>query len=370
MAAYNSLTIVLRDLTTGAGRTGLTVTLRHSLDAFAATAYTATEQAGKPGVYEFTNVGSHHRLKLYVNGTVDDTFGGTNGKFIIDANEVICTNGGSYDADSLKIINLADASAATDALNRQTADGRYLKTSGGTMTGEINMSDNVISGIPAPSDDSHAVNMVYVDDRVSYLESEIAAISFVPYQESPNQIRLIPGGSTKTGQVYTTWNAAMGYLKSLTPSSTKRFVIEIVGVGVTGATEIEVTENDGGSPPTNFFNNYISIFIKNRFVKLKIPNDVMSVTSGTVSVEGGTIYKNDILASPKFTNFKFVNVYFDIVANVMEFENCYFENCFIKINDDVDDTVIFTSCKGSGTTSNQSLPATISGWGEKPKADF
>lgn len=370
MAALNSLTIVLRDLTTGAGRTGLTVTLRHSLDSFAATAYSATEQSGKPGVYEFTNVGSHHRLKLYVNGTVDDTFGGTNGKFIIDANEVICTNDGSYDADSLKIINLADATNATDAMNRQTADGRYLKTTGGTMTGEISMSDNPISGVPAPTDDSHVTNKVYVDDLISYLESLIDAISFVPYQETPNSIRLIPGGSTKTGQVYTTWNAAMGYLKSLTPSSTKRFVIEIAGVGVTGATDIEVTENDAGSPPTNYFNNYCSIFMKNRFIKLKIPDQVMTVTADTMSVEGGTIYINNVAANPVMTNMKFVNVYFDLTVNTMEFINCDFENCFVKVNEDVDGTCTFTSCKGSGTTSNQTLPATISGWGEKPKADF
>jgi hypothetical protein len=96
----------------------------------------------------------------------------------------------------------------------------------------------------------------------------------------------------------------------------------------------------------------------------------MTVTAGTMSVEGGTIYINDIAANPKIENIRYVNAYFDLVVNTMEFENCTFENCFIKVNDDADGTCTFTSCKGSGTTSNQTLPATISGWGEKPKADF
>ncbi|TRZ52044.1 hypothetical protein D4R99_03450 [bacterium] len=76
----NSSLVVLRDLTTGAGRTGLTVKLRWHTDNFASDIYTASEVAGKPGVYEFTDV-VMAKYKLYVNGTNDVTFGGANGKW-------------------------------------------------------------------------------------------------------------------------------------------------------------------------------------------------------------------------------------------------------------------------------------------------
>lgn len=366
----NSVTIVIRDLTTGAGRNGLTVWLRHKTDDFATNQILATAVVGKQGVYEAQDV-PMNLYKIWVNGSEDTALGGTNGRWVFNGDEVIGLNGDDWDADTKKIINVADAEDPTDAMNQQASDDRYamldgsndpglwLPVLGGTLDGNLLMHSNQIKNLADATDDQDAVTL-----------AQLNAIEVTPYQESPNLIRLIPGGTTKTAQVYTTWNAAMGYLKSLTPSTTKRFVVEIAGMGITGATVITVTENDGGSPPTNYFNNYISIFIKNRFVKLEIPDDTMSVTANTVSVEGGTIYKNDGAADPVFENMIFVNVYFDLTVNTVTFTNCTFQNCFIKVNDDTDGSATFTTCKGSGNTSNQTLPATIQGWSEIPKEDF
>lgn len=62
--------------------------------------------------------------------------------------------GGDMDAGSLKIENLADAAAATDALNRQTGDARYLqKASGWTGTflngdgDTVTVADGQITGV-------------------------------------------------------------------------------------------------------------------------------------------------------------------------------------------------------------------------------
>lgn len=76
----NSSTLTIRDFTTGAGRTGLTVKLRHKDDNFASDVYTATEVAGKPGVYEFTDV-PMNKYKVWINGNEDKSFGGDNGKW-------------------------------------------------------------------------------------------------------------------------------------------------------------------------------------------------------------------------------------------------------------------------------------------------
>lgn len=367
----NSVTIVIRDLTTGAGRNGLTVWLRHKDDSYASNQIQAVAVPGKQGVYDAPNV-PYNLYKLWVNGSQDETFGGANGRWLPNGDGVIRLNGASWDADAKRITDLADAIAATDAMNRQASDARFVMLdgsndpdlwvpkAGGSMDGNLLMTGNLIKDLGTPVDDNDAATKVYVDDLVDDIE-------VTPYQESPNVIRLIPGGSTKTGQVYTSWNAAMNYLKSLTPSATKRFVIEIGGVGISGATSIPVTQ--GGL--TDYFENYISIFIKNRFVKLDIADDLMRATTlGMTSIEGGTIYKDDAGANPVFENLHFVNVYFDLTVETVTFTNCKFESCFVKVNDDVDGTATFTTCKGSGNTSNQTLPATIQGWSEIPKDDF
>ena len=301
---------------------------------------------------------------------------------------------GNYFADNKRITDLADAINPGDALNKAQGDSLYLlasiladlvdRTSNQTISGtktfdillanqfgsNISMAGNMLSGLVYPGEafGSAAVPQSWIK---AWVADAISSISVTPFQESPNKIRLIPGGSTKTGQVYTSWNDAAGYFQSLTPSATKRFLIEVCGMGITGSTSIPIASNDGGLFPTNYFNNYISYFIPNRFIKLLIPNDGMSVTDlGMTSVEGGTMFIDDIAATPTFTNLHFVNVYFDMVCASVAFINCKFENCFVKVNDDSDGTATFTDCLGSGTTSNQEIPSTLTGWGEKPKADF
>lgn len=56
-----------------------------------------------------------------------------------------------------KIINLADPTAPRDGVNLQTAEGRYVKLSGSTMTGILTLS-------AAPTQPLHAATKQYVDD--------------------------------------------------------------------------------------------------------------------------------------------------------------------------------------------------------------
>lgn len=67
-----------------------------------------------------------------------------------------------------KIVNLADATNATDAVNLRTADGRYVNTSGDTMTGFLTLH-------AAPTNNMHASTKKYVDDTVSTATTAIQA---------------------------------------------------------------------------------------------------------------------------------------------------------------------------------------------------
>lgn len=81
-------------------------------------------------------------------------------------------------ANNKKITGLANPGAATDAANQQYVDTKvdtdiatlrtsletvYLKLSGGTLTGGINMGGQRITNMPAPTDNNDAVRKAYVD---------------------------------------------------------------------------------------------------------------------------------------------------------------------------------------------------------------
>jgi hypothetical protein len=67
-----------------------------------------------------------------------------------------------------KIYNVADATAAQDALNLRSADARYLTKSGGTMLGDLTMSTgtNIVLA-QNPTSDTYAAPKIYVDQQVS-----------------------------------------------------------------------------------------------------------------------------------------------------------------------------------------------------------
>lgn len=211
----------------------------------------------------------------------------------------------------------------------------------------------------APTENYHLANKEYVDDAVG-------AISVTPYQESVNVVRLMIGGTQQTNQVYTSYIAALAWALAQPPSSTWKITIDIEGMGNSGATSITMGTSGGV-----YIDDYININGKNHSIVLIPPDDTVSVsTLGTSKISNLTIYKNDAGADPIFTNIEFNNVAFDLTVNTVTFNTCKFLNCMIKVNTDEDATATFTTCKGTGTTSNQVFgSSTIDGW-IKPKADF
>lgn len=407
----NSVTIVIRNLTTGAGTAGLTVKLRSHVDNFATDYVTLTAVGGKDGVYEVNNL-PFRRYKLWVNGTEDDTFGGDNGRWLPEGDEVIrldsggtfwdagskelknlsnptaATSGlnrqtgdgryamldgsndpglwvkkagdgmsGQLDMNSQKITELANATAGTDALNRDTADSRYLKLAGGTMAGDVNMDIYYIS-VPTPNADGKAANKKYVDDKV-------ALIPIQQYQESPNVLRLVPNGTQEDNKVYTSYsisqNVARGYA-----STTRLVTIEIKGSG-TGGRSIQVS--NGAISGNSDFNSYVSIKGENQLIELLLNDASITVIQNSVVLENLKISRNDSgQGTPVLNGFIFKDCYLQFDVASVQFVNCEFRGtCYVKVTNG---TCTFTTCKGGIVITNKQLPGSVRGWDEVNVNDF
>lgn len=72
---------------------------------------------------------------------------------------------GDLDAGTHRVINVADAQAATDALNVQTGDYRYINITGDAMSGTLNMTTNRITNVGDAVDYFDAVSMSFGDSR-------------------------------------------------------------------------------------------------------------------------------------------------------------------------------------------------------------
>ena len=285
-----------------------------------------------------------------------------------------------YDADGIIIYDLGNATADTHALNRQTADGRYFRlasnnsaSGNNTFTGtslfedtvtmagaNIDMDGNEVENLPdTPSGDNCAASKLYVD-------SQVTGISVTPYQESINKIRLMPGGTQTTGQVYTSYALAQNYCRLLPASNTHRFTIDIEGAG-SGGTSITVT--DGAISGNSAFNSYVSLKCANQNIRLEVEDDSFSVTAGTVIIENAKIYRDDSgTGTPQFTNFIFKDCYFDFNVQDIGFVSCDFRGiCAVK---NAGSTITFTTCKGGVVLTNKTLPATMVGFDGLSTSDF
>ena len=72
--------------------------------------------------------------------------------------------GDHYDADGLKLENIADPDSDDDAINKGYADGRYVDVAGDTMTGNLDMGANKVTSSATPSSGNDLTNKTYTDD--------------------------------------------------------------------------------------------------------------------------------------------------------------------------------------------------------------
>lgn len=71
-----------------------------------------------------------------------------------------------------RITGLAAPSGDTDAISRGYANTTYVAKAGSTMTGDLNMGDHTVSNVADPEEDGDAVNLEYVNDNFLRLNGE------------------------------------------------------------------------------------------------------------------------------------------------------------------------------------------------------
>jgi len=227
------------------------------------------------------------------------------------------------------------------------------------MGSNIAMAGWRVTGLSDAATSSGAATLGQVEDLINDIE-------VTPYQESPNVIRLIPGGSEITGKVYTAYANAMQYALAVAGVD-RRVCIEVKGMGTAGYNYINIS-NAGGA----YIDDYIHLKGINQDIVLIPPaTDNVGVSSlGNTIIENFTMFKDDSGVNLLFTNIKFKDILFDLTCLSVTFNNCKFVNCEMKVNDDGDNTATFTSCKGNLTASNQSVGSSTVDVNIKPKADF
>lgn len=127
----------------------------------------ATQTAG--GFVQFSPLPLNPALGQIYYDFVSDSMYAWNGS---DWIPVVLGSGGIIAAGDLnmngfKIINLADPTTPTGAVNVQFADTNYVNVTGDSMTGSLSMGTNQITSLGAPVAGTDAANKTYVDTKVT-----------------------------------------------------------------------------------------------------------------------------------------------------------------------------------------------------------
>jgi len=350
------------------------IALRYDVDDYA-TDYSVGSHLGD-GIYQFENIISA-TYRVYLSGSQLTKFGeiqvGESGAVLLLANNTISGNNSFTGTNTFRNITIPTGyditltdipTTSTDAVNKTYADTKAGIDENNTFTGENTFSSETTYEALAtyenycpqcaevPTEDNDLVNKLYVD-----------SIEVTPFQESPNVIRLIPGGVATTAQVYLTYSSAVQYAKSVR-ASTRKMCIKVEGMG-TSNTLIQIS--DGGISGQGYFENYISMIGLHQGITLKLPDDTLSFGSaGTATIENFTFIDTDGDSNNTFTNVTFKDCKFNLSGEVT-FSGCTFSG--VNLIKTVGNQT-FTSCKGGTVYSTEAIPATVQGVGEIPSADI
>lgn len=94
---------------------------------------------------------------------IDNLVGGGNGDF---ESTGIVPMSGNLDMGDNRLVKLADPTDPTDGLNFRFANAQFLKLTGGTLTGELNMGGKPITGLPVAVGSTSAVSFGMLDNYV------------------------------------------------------------------------------------------------------------------------------------------------------------------------------------------------------------
>jgi hypothetical protein len=88
---------------------------------------------------------------------------------------------GNINMTSNKFTNVRNPTDDQDVTTKIYVESNFLKLTGGTLSGEINMANKKITGLDTPTSTSDATNKVYVDNFVSTTKTEIESFALTKY---------------------------------------------------------------------------------------------------------------------------------------------------------------------------------------------
>ena len=389
MASFYPLKLSLANKTTGVPITDyLQLNLRWSVDSYATSIHPQVG-SGDGGIYTFGSVGSPvyaGDYKLYDDTTELTAFG----VIRVGEPDAVLTSGNQASIAGNKgftgVVTLADAIIGDTTVTGDMVfvTGKSLtvdKTPVGpnevlrledlqdyaTLDGNQEITgDNLFSGV-VTFDQTPVCATADGTEGASYLinqgalQDAIDAITVVPFQESLNDLRIIPAGVQETNKVYTTITGGQGIAASFATTNW-RFVLKIEGTG-TAANYLTLVDE---------FVNYVSY--KGVYSGITLHFEDINYNSVTVlgntTIENVILYRHDSNAgTPTFTNMVFKDVYFDCETSSVSFVNCQFKgNCAVKNSGG---TISFDgNCIGGYVATNGAITARMFGIDGLTSTDF
>jgi hypothetical protein len=159
---------------------------------------------------------------------------------------------GNLDAGANKVTNLADATAALDAMNRQASDARYVEIAGDTMTGLLTLSGD-------PTVPLQAATKQYVDAQDAIIQIGYSNFNVFPSDTSfvipANTSRIMVelwggggGGRNGAGSGGGGGGAYVQAIIAVTPGQTFDIVVGAGGAALTAGGDSSFILQGGGPP--------------------------------------------------------------------------------------------------------------------------
>lgn len=289
-----SITIVLRDPTTGAGLPGQSLKFRHSADSFAADlsyVFTEIDSLSRPGAYKTHGVDTE-TYKLWVNGSEDPTFGADEGIDIFEKDDLMIKVGDIWDARSKKIENVTDATTAQGAYTKAQAEAaHYTKAQSDALVDDmVTISDDqtITSNklfeklpravgtdddpeIPEPTEDGELVPL-------KYLNQILATLNINPLLQSPQEIWVWGGATNSNGKRYGYIKDAVSSAFAQTPTVSKQFSILVKQMGP----GVEYMNAGAGS-----LKSFVHLIAAGRFINIIMQDNSLLSES---RIENATLY--------------------------------------------------------------------------------
>ena len=313
----NSFTFTIFDKDTGLPRTGLTVKMRYSKDAFATDAFTCAEvdAENSPGEYRMTNYVTA-KYKTWVNGSEDDSFGGPNGKPLISEEDLILLDALSayWDFKNKRAANINDPVNDKDGVNKQWSVSQYYSKTAmdSALAAKVGTTgDHIISGklgfyqlpklLPDPDIEpgtyavpSNLGDMIYL----KYFNYRLSLLNSSPTPQSFQHIRVYKGATIIVGKLYPSILQAVNYCVNATPApgANHVYVITVENMG-TGSTMAA----DSGS-----IRDYINIIAVGEMIEIIVGDDTLSSNS---AIANATLYfgAGVITSAREYTDLKLYN---------------------------------------------------------------